>query len=123
MGRRLTRSVPLLFVLLIAMGRASAQAAPLIDTISPASGAPGTKVTIVGRGFTADNTVVFGKARIAHVKIASAVAITCTTNPNCRPGIRQRLEFPVPRSQHGRVKVSVTNAGGSSNAVDFDVLN
>jgi len=122
MRRERVKMLPLLFVSLLVMGQTSPANAPVIAAVDPSSGAPGASVSITGHGFAPDNTVIFGTTRIAPVTVASAIAITCTTNPNCRPGVLQMLKFMVPKFAPGRVQVSVSNVNGTSNAVDFTVL-
>ncbi len=121
MTRNALKPVFLLAVALLLSGQAPAP--PEISSISPASAVAGTAVSLVGRQFTADNTILFGGATIRHVGIASAVGIACTANPNCRSGIVQTLAFKVPRTAPpGPLQVSVRNANGASNAVTFTVL-
>jgi hypothetical protein len=112
-----------------------------IYSITPASGPVGTEVIIDGFGFTSDNTVHFGSGAIVSVPVSSSVAISCTTDPNCKGGIHQRLTFTVPQSvgpycppgkmiacpmymqliTPGTYKVYVENANGTSAAVSFTV--
>jgi hypothetical protein len=104
-------------------GQAAGPAPPFISSLSPSAGAANANVTLTGRQFTADNTVVFGNTLIAHVGIASAIGIACTTDPSCRSGIMQTLGFKVPaQAAVGPTEVSVRNANGVSNAVDFTVV-
>lgn len=108
---------------LLLIGQAVAQTAPSISSIYPTSGRVGASATLTGRQFRNENTIVFGKVLITHVGIASAIGIACTTDPNCRPGIVQTLKFKVPAlGAAGPTKVSVKNANGTSNAVDFTVM-
>ena len=105
------------------VGQATGPAPPFISSIFPSSGTANTNVSLTGRQFAADNTVVFGKQLIAHVGIASAIGIACTTDPNCRSGIVQTLRFKVPAAAAvGPTEVSVRNANGVSNAVGFTVV-
>jgi len=117
----------------------TSQADPVIYSITPAEGPVGTTVDISGFGFTADNTIHFGSGVIAHVASSGGIAIACTTDPNCRPGIRQNLEFTVPQSvgpncppgsmcpmylqliTPGTYTVYVENSNGTSNTVTFTV--
>ncbi|MBA3789352.1 peptidoglycan-binding protein [Patescibacteria group bacterium] len=110
-----------------------------INSISPTSGAVGTTVSITGYGFTSDNTVLFAGGAIRNVPVSSSIAIACTTDPNCRGGIRQTLLFTVPSSigpncppgslcplyarlvTPGDYQISVQNTNGTSNAVTFTV--
>jgi hypothetical protein len=116
-------TLSLLLFLSVAGGPAGAQTAPSIESIDPISGRVRTVVTVSGRNFTADNTVEFGGTTIRHVGINSAIAIACAINSTCRSGIIQTLKFKVPPGiRPGPTKVSVKNANGTSNAVDFTVL-
>jgi hypothetical protein len=111
-----------------------------IFSITPNSGVVGIEVTISGRGFTDDNTIVFGGNRIEHVPVASSITIACTTDPTCVPGIRETLRFTVPeflnppcyysrpaclmasrQTMPGPYDVYVQNAQGTSNTVVFTV--
>jgi hypothetical protein len=105
------------------IGQAPVAVAPIISSISPSSGPAGTGVELTGRQFLADNSVLFGTIEIRHVGVASAYGIACTADPNCRSGIVQTLRFKVPaKAAPGPTKVSVKNANGASDAVDFTVL-
>jgi hypothetical protein len=110
-----------------------------IQSISPKSGPVGTEVTLTGRFMSDNNIVHFGAGAIANVPITSSIAVACTTNPSCVPGIRQTLVFTVPQSvgpycksgmacpmymqliTPGTYKVSVENENGISNTVEFTV--
>jgi hypothetical protein len=108
--------------------------------MKPTVGPVGTHVVIDGFGFTNDNTIHFGTGVIVHVPVSSSVAISCTTDPNCKGGIHQTLEFDVPaglnppcfysnprclvltrQTTPGEYRVSVTNSNGTSNAKTFTV--
>lgn len=105
------------------IGQAPLPVGPFISSIAPSSGPAGTSIELSGRQFLADNTVLFGAVQIRHVGVASAFGIACTSDPNCRSGIVQTLRFKVPaKAAPGPTKVSVKNANGASNAVDFTVL-
>ena len=110
-----------------------------VYSINPTSGPVGTTVDITGFGFTSDNIIHFGGGDIAHVASSGGIAIACTTDPNCHPGIRQTLEFTVPSSvgpycapgmacpmymqlvTPGTYTVYVENANGTSNKITFTV--
>jgi hypothetical protein len=86
----------------------TAEAAPIITSLSPYSGLPGSSVTIKGSGFSstpASNTVNFGSAT-ATVTNASTTSLTVT----------------VPALSVGYANVSVTMGGTTSNAVAYHVL-
>lgn len=82
-------------------------AVPTISSLTPAKGAPGTKVLITGTGFTPDATVDFGALAAANVLYING----------------ETLEAIVPSGfkTAGGVDVTVTTAGGTSNAVVFGV--
>ncbi len=117
-----------------------AEARVTISNIRPPSGLPGAEVTLIGFGFTNDNTVHFGPGVLTHVAIASAAGIGCTADPNCRGGIRQVLVFAVPgkllpacppqtancsrlprETAPGEYRVFVENENGKSNELRFTV--
>jgi len=77
----------------------SAQA-PIITSISPASGsiAGGTVITISGTGFTGATAVKFGSTAATSVKVTSVTTITATA----------------PAHVAGTVDVTVTTSGGTS---------
>lgn len=81
---------------------------PVVESITPSSGEPGTKVTIAGEGFGAqqgDGTVGFGTVT-ADVAYWSDASIDCT----------------VPKGlDDGDYKVSVAASGGTSDGIDFTV--
>lgn len=111
-----------------------------IYSITPSSGPVGTSVSIVGFGFTNDNTIRFGNGSILHVPTTSSIAITCTTDPRCHGGINQTITFTVPSYLNppcyyagcmqpsfqvtpGSYDVSVQDGNGTSNSVTFTVTN
>jgi hypothetical protein len=114
------RQIVLLAIALLLLGQAPAH--PEISSISPQAAVAGKTVTLTGRQFTADNTILFGSTIIRHVGISSAIGITCTNDPACRSGIIQTLTFVTPMTaMPGPHSVSVRNANGTSNAVTFTV--
>lgn len=112
---------------------------PVIYSITPKEGPTGTTVTIDGFGFTSDNTVHFGDGAITHVTSSNGIAIACTRDPNCRPGIHQSITFTVPNQlapncalgmmcpmymrlvTPGSYPVTIENTNGTSNKVNFTV--
>jgi hypothetical protein len=58
-------------------------AAPVVDTVNPASGTIGTEVTITGSGFTGVTGVSLARRR-AHL----ASDLPPRSSPRCRPGPR-----------------------------------
>jgi peptidoglycan hydrolase-like protein with peptidoglycan-binding domain len=67
--------------------------------LTPASGAVGTTVLVTGFGFTANNTILMdGSVAARNVPITSSIAVACTTDPSCKGGIRQTLQFTIPDS-------------------------
>ncbi len=117
----------------------SQSSTPVIFGIEPSSGPVGTQVTLTGRWFTADNTVYFDGNLIAHIASSGGVAIACTTDPACIPGIRQSISFSIPQSispycapgmmcplyirlvTPGTYPIYTTNSNGTSNTVYFVV--
>jgi len=96
---------------------------PIIYSIDPSSGPPGSTMTIVGFGFAPSNKVQFGDKAMADVPIAWAAGINCIPgNAKCHPGINQGLVVRVPaETTAGTYPVSVENANGASNPVPFAV--
>lgn len=111
-----------------------------LSSVSPASGSVGTNVTLAGFGFTNDNTILFdGSIAVRNASVISSVAIACTTDPDCRSGIRQTLQFTVPSTlgpncpvgslcptyvrsvTPGQYAVSVENSNGTSHTSVFTV--
>jgi hypothetical protein len=88
--------------------------APTLSTLSPSSGPEGTRVNVTGTNFTsaanavsAANTVEFGTAKITHVSSSNGTS----------------LSFVVPRqATPGQYNVSVSNANGTSNSLNFTVI-
>jgi hypothetical protein len=84
------------------------RALPTIASVNPTSGktAGGTIVTITGTNFVTGATVSFGGIAATNVNVGSATSITATA----------------PAGAAGNVDVTVTTAGGSSNAVSFSYV-
>jgi len=83
---------------------------PHIDSIAPSMGKSGTEVTIDGTDFgvVRDSSYVsFGGAKATSYTSWSDTSIKCK----------------VPAGAPGQVKVRVTTPGGTSNGVDFEVIN
>ena len=89
-------------------------ATPIVNYLSPASGAVGTAVTVYGAGFsTSNNTVRFGSGIIANLGSSDGRAVSFTV-PSQLVGYGTQ---PVTLSTY---QVSVTNSFGiTSNAVPF----
>jgi peptidoglycan hydrolase-like protein with peptidoglycan-binding domain len=67
--------------------------------VAPARGAVGATVSVTGFGFTAGNTILMeGSVAARNVPITSSIAVACTTDPSCKGGIRQTLQFTIPDS-------------------------
>ncbi len=118
---------------------ATASDDPVVYSMTPTSGPTGTTVTIDGRNFSNSNVIHFGAGAITNIPIDSSIAISCTNDSSCIPGIHQRLTFTVPDSLSpycasgfmcpmwmqkvtpGVYGVSVQSDGGTSNAMNFTV--
>lgn len=81
-------------------------AIPYIATISPGSGAAQTSVTLTGTGFDTNSTVALGSQAATSVVVESDTKIT----------------FTIPKMSAGTYAVTVTDADGTSNAIDFKVI-
>ncbi len=104
------------------MALADGQVAPTIEEISPLEGKIGAEVTIIGRGFDAGNTVLFGGVAVRHVQVKSAAAIACTASPRCKSGFIQTLVLRVPKGlKRGAQQIAVKTAAGISNRLMFSV--
>jgi len=97
---------------------------PSIYSIEPASAAAGTKVTIIGFGFSTSNTVHVGGQTIPDVPVAWSAGITCVQGEShCHPGVNQALVITIPvAAKAGQYNVSVENANGVSNVVAFVLI-
>ena len=108
--------------------------------MTPAQGPTGTTVTITGFGFSNSNTIYMdGSVAAKNLPITSSIAVTCTTAPNCKSGIRQTLTFTVPDSLSpncpmgmacaqymrlvtpGNYGITVSNGSGISEGLTFTV--
>ena len=99
---------------------------PTITSISPTSGAVGSQVTLYGSNFTStNNTVNFGSGALPALSssnnssltfnVPSSLNLACYySNPPCLA--------PSYQVTPGPYAVSVTNANGTSNSVNFTVL-
>ena len=132
MPRRLA-SLGLLIALICdagSAGLAQGRAAPVIYSVAPLSGPVGTRITITGANFTADNnTVRFGGGFIQWLP-ASSGAGSQTIVFTLRPVI-SAVACPgtarCPTAAHlvrpGGNAVSVQNANGTSSTMTFTVTN
>src|SRR3989344_6760905 len=78
--------------------------APVLTSLSPAYGGPGTSVTVYGTGFdSANNTVYIGGTTLRNISSYNGTA----------------LVFTMPSNISGSVSVSVGNTYGVSNALTF----
>ncbi len=102
-----------------------ATSAPVVSSLSPVSGAAGSQVTIIGTGFTStNNTVTFAGNPITGLN-SNGTSLTFTVpsaiNPSCYYSTPQCLA-PAVIIQPGAYDVTVTNANGASNVVNFTVI-
>ena len=131
---------------LVTVKNSSTTLSPTISYLSPNSGAIGTSVVIYGSGFgnactptapdycrsalLANNTIKFGSGKIAHVTYANdgtnlsfMVPSELSGGGECSTfnGITSCTPAYVVPVTAGNYAVSVTNANGTSNAVNFTV--
>ena len=101
-----------------------ATGAPTIYSIEPASGFAGTRITIVGFGFSQRNTVRVGQTSVSDVPIAWQRGVMCPPrNHACHSGINQALVVLLPHDlTPGKRLVSVESANGTSALVTFTVV-
>ncbi len=78
---------------------------PHIDSVSPSSGAMGSKVTVMGSGFSTDSTVKVGGVPTVGVTFISDTKLT----------------FTVPNLSPTTYAVTVSDNDGTSNSVNFIV--
>ena len=76
---------------------------PKVTGVSPSEGSPGTRVSIVGSGFTGTTAVRFGTTAATGVTVVSDTALSVTAPPG-----------------HGAVAVTVTTPSGTSAASPAD---
>jgi len=81
---------------------------PVISTISPASGLAGSQVTISGTGLKAN----VGTSSVSFADIGAGILSASNTSITCT----------VPQLSPGSYPVTVSTAGGTSNAVNFTVV-
>ena len=69
-----------------------------IISMMPNTGKIGTTITLIGIGFTADNTIHFGASIIPHINATTSKALDCplSNDPSCAPGVRKSISFTVP---------------------------
>ena len=105
---------------------------PKIQMVQPPSGAPGTKVTIIGEGFTSTgNKIKFGDlgsennpsyvlnsdtGKMLVFVVPSSNYLSCWFE-------KIRCLAPIQLIQPGVYSISVINAYGTSNTVQFTVVN
>ena len=98
--------------------------APVINNINPISGAAGSQVTLTGTGFTSTgNTVTFSGNPMTDIT-SNGTSLTFTVptalNPSCYYSKPQCLA-PTVIMQPGIYQVTVTNANGTSNVINYTV--
>ncbi len=96
---------------------------PIINSVSPTSGAIGTTVTVYGSGFLSTNTVLFGGGPVGGVAspngtslsfvVPSYVGVDCQAGQYC-----VALARPIPL---GINTIAVRNTNGTSNSQNFNV--
>jgi len=97
---------------------------PTISSLSPASGAVGSPVTIYGTGFLPTNTVLFdggpvGESTVARNGTAITFTVPNSVGADCQPG--QACPMYARLITNGPNTVSVRNTNGTSNSVNFNV--
>jgi hypothetical protein len=106
--------------LLVPTAKAQSAPPPAIRTLSPDSGPVGTIVTIVGSGFTSNNTIQFRGEQASFAAGSPVQSVDHTTLvfhvTTCPSYQLQCPAFFVPA---GRYTVNVVNGNGTSNAAVF----
>ena len=102
----------------------SPSSSPVMTSVQPLTGPVGTRVTIVGTGFSASaNTINFGASAYPHVQSMNGTivfVIPMATNPPCR-NVTPPCEIATALITPGDYMLSVTTGQGTSNAVTFTV--
>jgi IPT/TIG domain-containing protein len=103
----------------------SPSTAPTIASLQPIAGPVGTRVVITGTGFQDNaNTINFGASAYPNVTgdrgTSILFLIPTATNPPCR-NVTPPCAIASALITPGSYDVSVTNAGGTSNAISFTV--
>lgn len=92
-----------------ALKKITALPKPVISTVSPGKGSAGDPIRIYGSGFGSSKGTSYVK--FGAKKVSSYISWSST-----------RLEVKVPSGVSGKVSVTVTTAGGTSNAKSFTVI-
>src|SRR5437867_3492028 len=103
MARRLFAGIAVLSALALPAATGAKSSLPAIGKFTPASGPPGTTVTITGSGFTGTTSVKFGSTDALSFA-ATATQITAVVNHGTVSG---PITVTVP-SGHGTSKTSFT---------------
>jgi hypothetical protein len=98
---------------------------PTIARVQPASAAVGEPIVITGSGFTrADNALRVGAGYILKLPSSDSTTIRLTLPSYlgaCPPGQEVCVALALPLAP-GDYKLSIINAHGTSNEVDFQVI-
>ena len=95
----------------------------VLYSASPRMSAVGSTMTLIGSGFTSNNTVLMDGLVAARNVAASSGSLSFTVAsslaPNCAPGMAcpMFLREVTP----GQYSITVQNANGTSNAINFTV--
>lgn len=96
-------------------------AAPKIFSVTPAQAPVGTQISLLGTGFTNDNTIRFGTTEILHVPSFNNGTLLYFTIPtesttNCGYNSATACYGPVSQVLPGNYQIYVLNANGQSDA-------
>jgi hypothetical protein len=102
---------------------AQAKVAPVIAGLSPTSGPVGTRVTIQGANFTANNLIQFRGERMSFVVSSSPIASDNGISLQFSVGVCSPSQPQCPSAFifSGIYKVTVNNANGESNEASFTI--
>jgi hypothetical protein len=98
---------------------------PVIKSIVPTSGIVGTIVTIYGSGFLGTSTILFGGGPVSataptNIDTSLSFSVPSSVGADCQPNapcpMYARLITP------GTYSISVRNAHGTSNSIEFMVI-
>ena len=104
----------------------SVAAAPVVGTLEPAAGPPGTEVTIRGGGFSPiENAVYLGQGYIPHLRSADGATLVFVVPASLEPACRfatPPCRIPSIATPAGTFQIAVVNSNGVSNRAGFTVV-
>jgi peptidoglycan hydrolase-like protein with peptidoglycan-binding domain len=99
------------------VGSNSSSSKPVLSSLAPTSGSPGTRVTITGTGFATGTTNFNGVATSTNVVIFGTNFLGLFASN----ALGTSITFTVPNLANGTYNVAVTNGRGTSNLLQFTI--